>query len=84
MDNMLLQNMVELGCGLPGAGASSPFCFVKKPKGLLQVLTNPFSQLCGQPVKDRVASPEYILQPVWGGTHVVGPGGGQTTWPYIW
>jgi hypothetical protein len=65
---ILLQNMFELECAPPSAWASSPICFVGKPLSLLQILTNPFSQLRGQPAQDRVTSPECILQPVWGRT----------------
>jgi hypothetical protein len=86
INNMLLQNMVELGCGPPSAWVISPICFVGKPQSLLQILTNLFSQLRGQPEQDRVTTPECIVslhtptslgKNTKNGHVVVGPGGGQ-------
>ena len=65
--NMRLQNMIQLSCGPPRAWASSHIALVRKTQRLLEVLANPFCQLGGQPVQNRVACPVDIFQPIWRG-----------------
>jgi hypothetical protein len=48
--------------------ASSHIALVRKTQRVLEVLSNPFCQLGGQPAQKRVAGPVNIFQPVWRGT----------------
>ena len=65
MHDMILQDTVEL-CWSPSCPWPSTFIsLVGKAQLLLQVLSNPFSQLCGQPAQDWVCSPVDVFQPFW-------------------
>jgi hypothetical protein len=77
--NMRLQNMIQLSCCplAPRAWASSHITLVRKTQCFLRVLSNPFCQLGGQPVQNRVAGPVNIFQPVWRGTRTMPNGQSQ-------
>ena len=63
-DDMVVQDIVELGRCPPGAWLCYLICFIWKPKLLLHVLPYPLSQLCRQPAQGRVGCPVNILQPL--------------------
>ena len=63
-DDMVVQDIVELGRCPPGAWLCSLISFIWKPKLLLHVLPYPLSQLCRQPAQGRVGCPVNILQPL--------------------
>ncbi len=64
---MCLQDMIELCWSPTGTGFRQPISFVGKPQLILQIFSNPLSQLCRQPAQSRVSRPIYVLQPRWGG-----------------
>ena len=64
VDNMILQDTVQLRWGPARSWLSPLISFVGKPQLVLQVLSNPFSQLGWQPAQDRVSLPLNILQPI--------------------
>ena len=63
IDNMILQDTVQLRWGPARSWLSPLISFVGKPQLVLQVLSDPFSQLGWQPAQHGVSSPVNILQP---------------------
>lgn len=63
INNMRLQDMIQLSGGPTRTRLGPLISFVGKSQLILQVLTNPLSQLGWQPTQDRMCSPVYVLQP---------------------